>query len=130
MNTALLLDEMVGPQVASGLRSRDIDATGIVERVELRSLSDPVELRSLSDLRVLELATKESRMLVTFNVKDFVLLDRAWATTGREHGGIVLVTHRRFPGQAGLVGRLVSALEHLVVTPRSDAPEPGGICFL
>jgi len=117
----LLLDEMFSPRIAVGLRDRDLDAYGIVERPDLRSLPDP---------EVLELATAEQRILVTFNIKDFQMLDRQWATTGRRHGGIVFVAHRRFPRQGGSVGQLVTELHALIVKPRPDAPEHGGICFL
>lgn len=121
MSLALLLDEMISPAVAEGLHARDIDAYGIAERSDLRSLSDP---------DVLDLATSEHRILVTMNIKDFQLLDRQWAVLGRDHGGIVFVTHKRFPRLGGAVGQLVEALDKLVTMPRTDAPGQGAICFL
>ncbi len=112
---------MFSPRIAVGLRDRGHDVYGIAERPELRSLPDP---------GVLELATAEQRILVNFNIKDFQMLDRLWATTGRQHGGIVFVAHRRFPRQGGAVGQLVTELHALIIEPRPDALEHGGICFL
>lgn len=121
MSRTLLLDEMISPKVAEGLRARGIDSYGIAERGHLHSLPDP---------DVLELATREQRILVTFNILDYQLLDRQWAAAGREHGGIVYVAHKTFPRLGGAVGQLVDALDDLVTQPRTDAPKPGGICFL
>lgn len=116
-----MLDEMFSPVVAAGLRNRDVDVYALTERPELRRLSD-------SD--VLELATTESRMAVTFNVKDFQSLHQVWMNSGRTHRGLVLVTHRRFRRQSGAVGPLVTALAELVIEPRADLPRPGAVCFL
>ncbi len=121
MSRPLLLDEMFSPTIAVKLRDRGIDAVAIAERPELRSLPDP---------EVLELATAEERILVTFNIKDFQMLDRQWATSGRQHGGIVFVAHRRFPRQGGAIGQLVTELYALIIRPRPDALEHGGTCFL
>ncbi len=112
---------MFSPRIATGLRDRGLDAYGIAERTELRSLPDP---------EVLELAMAEQRILVTLNSRDFQLLDRQWVSAGRQHGGIVFVTHRRFPRDGGAVGHLVSELHTLLTRPRPDAPAPRGICFL
>ncbi|MBA2574656.1 MAG: DUF5615 family PIN-like protein [Nocardioidaceae bacterium] len=121
MNRALLLDEMMSPRIAEGRRARTIDANGIADRTDLHSLPDA---------DVLELATAEERILVTFNIKDFQALDRLWATAGRTHDGIVFVAHRRFPRQGGAIGQLVTALEQLLMLPHVDAPQSGAICFL
>ena len=39
---------------------------------------------------MLEYATESERTILTHNVSDFVLLDRTWRNTGREHSGIVV----------------------------------------
>lgn len=45
----------------------------------------------LPDLRVLELASRERRVLVTRNGRDFVPLLREWAEASREHAGAILI---------------------------------------
>lgn len=101
MSRALLLDEMLSPTIASHLRALDCDASSVAERHDLRSLDDGA---------VLAAATREGRVLVTSNVRDFVVLDRLWQATTRRHCGMVLVNSRRFPATPQALGRVVSAL--------------------
>lgn len=45
----------------------------------------------MDDPDVLELATAETRIVVTRNSRDFGPLAREWAELGRPHAGIILV---------------------------------------
>jgi hypothetical protein len=114
---ALLLDEMVSPAVARGLRERGWDVVAVCDRDDLVSRADAV---------ILAAAAAESRMLVTFNIDDFVALHAEWEASGRSHSGIVLVSSITFPQNRGLVGALIAALEKLV----AEAPLSGGVVFL
>lgn len=92
---------MFPARAARQLRELGIDAAAIDERSELRSAPDS---------EVLEAATREGRVVVTFNYRDFILLDRNSHAAGTVHGGIVIVSSRRF-GQSNLqLTRIVDAL--------------------
>jgi hypothetical protein len=58
---------------------------------DVRALNEERELEGLGDEAVLVLATEESRILVTRDVKDFSVLLRGWANAGRSHAGVILV---------------------------------------
>lgn len=79
----ILLDAHVsGRRIASRLRDAGHDVLALSE---IRSLE------GMDDLGVLELAASERRVLVTFNVKDFVPLLRERAEARRSHSGCILV---------------------------------------
>ena len=98
----LLLDEMLSGAIARQLRERGHEVQSIVESAGQAGCSDA---------EVLELATREERIVVTLNVADFLSLDRDWAAQGRMHYGIILVSSRRFPQNATFIGSLVIALD-------------------
>ena len=58
---------------------------------DVRALDSEIELEGLSDLKVLELAATESRVLVTANIRDFEPLLREWAGEDRTHPGVILI---------------------------------------
>jgi predicted nuclease of predicted toxin-antitoxin system len=97
----LLLDEMLTPTIARQLRERGHDVSAITERPHLVSLPDD---------QVLAVAEAEGRVVVTANIGDFATLDTKWAASGREHGGIVLVTTSAFPQDRSFIGAVVKAL--------------------
>jgi predicted nuclease of predicted toxin-antitoxin system len=74
------LDEDVDPLAARLLRDRGLDAVCPSE----------IGRRGVTDEEHLRFATAEGRVLVTFNVRDFVILARRFAAEGREHAGIVV----------------------------------------
>lgn len=79
----LLLDEMYGEAIAEGLRRAGHDAVALLSIEDMRATHD------------LEFAAELGRVLVTNNVRDFMLLDRqgesavagtpasSWSTRGR-----------------------------------------------
>lgn len=102
----LLLDEHFSPEIARQLRDRGHDA------VALRVL---VEVHGLSDRDVMSLATSGRRAIVTENVADFVELHRAAVITQTMHFGLIFTSPRQFPRTRRAMGRLVRALEELLV---------------
>lgn len=79
----LLLDAHIsGPRVATALREAGHD---VLSADEQRSLD------GWTDSELLELATQDDRVMVTFDVKDFPGILRLWAEAGRSHAGCVLV---------------------------------------
>lgn len=91
------------------LRAREIDAIAIAERSDLRSMSDE---------EVLAAAARDGRVAVTFNYRDFILLDGQRRTSGAGHNGIVIVNARRFSNSKSGVVKIVDALEGLVKSER------------
>ncbi|HET6865610.1 MAG TPA: DUF5615 family PIN-like protein [Solirubrobacteraceae bacterium] len=96
----LFLDAHIsGPRIARALRERGHD---------VRAADEERELDGLDDEQLLELAVQESRLMVTFDVKDFTVLARRWAEAGRSHTGLGIVVgidHGEF-------GTIVDALSH------------------
>lgn len=79
----LLLDAHVSARaIGSALRDRGHDVLALNEHPDLEGLDDP---------DVLRLAVEEGRIVVTFDVKDFVPLFREWGEAGRTHAGCILV---------------------------------------
>jgi predicted nuclease of predicted toxin-antitoxin system len=76
---ALLLNEDVRPLLGEILRDRGYDVVHVAE-LNRDGLTDPEQLN---------FAASERRAILTYNVKDFVLLDKTYRETGKEHYGIV-----------------------------------------
>lgn len=45
----------------------------------------------MSDHELQELAAREERILVSFNVKDFPTIAAQWASNGKSHAGLIMV---------------------------------------
>ena len=101
----LLLDEMLSAVVVEQLRARERDVEAVIERRELRGLTD-------RDL--FEYAQAAERSLVTYNRDDFLELDRLYRGENRPHYGIVILNPRRFPQGPASIGALVTSLERLI----------------
>ncbi len=96
---------MLSAAIAEQLRSRGFDLDAVEE------LS---ELRGSPDLHLLEHAQREEQAIVTYNRDDFLTLDRRFRAEGRNHHGIVILSHRRFPQGEATTGALVASLEAFV----------------
>lgn len=79
----LFLDAHVsGRRVAQALRKAGHD---------VRAADEERDLDGMPDEDLLELATTEDRVMVTFNVADFPGIVRRWAEAGRSHAGCAIV---------------------------------------
>ena len=79
----LLLDAHVsGSRVGEALAKQGHD---------VRALDAELENDALDDADVLGLASADSRVLITHDVRDFPPLLREWAAAGRSHAGVILV---------------------------------------
>lgn len=107
----LLLDEHYSPRIAERLRARGHDVTAVVARPDLAGLTDQT---------LITVARDDGRALVTENVGDFMPIATELARIGRSHAGIILTNRHRFPRSRDGVGRLVEALDHLLVAHPSD----------
>lgn len=95
----LLLDEHIWKGLTKALAARGYDAVSIVDIK-----------RSAKDEPVLELATKQGRSVLTFNVVDFLPISQVWYERGQDHAGIIL--SKRIP-PSELVRRTVRLLERV-----------------
>ena len=76
----LILDEDVHATLSTILQKRGFD---IVHAQE-------ADMKGLSDAEQLRFASQEQRCLMSFNVKDFVLLHNDYAQQGQQHWGIIV----------------------------------------
>jgi Domain of unknown function (DUF5615) len=96
----LLVDaHLSGRRIGAALRERGHD---------VRAADDERALDGCEDERLLELARAESRITVTFNVRDFARIANDWTAGGRHHSGCILLVgmdHSEF----GLIVRVIDA---------------------
>jgi predicted nuclease of predicted toxin-antitoxin system len=79
----LLLDANLSPKrIGSPLQKRGHDVLSLASDATLGALDDP---------EVLEVAARQSRILVTRNSRDFAPLLREWAEAGGHHAGCILI---------------------------------------
>jgi hypothetical protein len=104
----LLLDEHYTDAIVRQLRAAGHDADSVSER----------KLKGLEDEPLLELCDRESRALVTNNVREFVPLAREWAAAGRDHAGLIFTSDASLPRHKGTVGRYVTLLAALMTENR------------
>jgi predicted nuclease of predicted toxin-antitoxin system len=102
----LLLDEQISGKVAVPLQGKGHDVLAVTDEPALRGLSDP---------ELFELAQEQERVVVTFNVADFVAIVREFAQEGRTHWGLILVNQGRLPSSD--FGRLAVALDAFLAEP-------------
>ncbi len=72
----------------------------------MRAADSESDLEGLDDSDLLELAAKDGRIMVTFDVKDFAPLVMEWAEAGRKHAGCIFVRGYR----NGEIGAVLKAL--------------------
>lgn len=94
----LFLDAHIsGRVIAIALRERGHD---------VRSADEERKLDGWEDDRLLELATDEDRVMVTFNIRDFPRIVGEWAEAGRRHAGCLLIVSVDH-GEFGEILRLI-----------------------
>jgi len=81
----LLLDEDVHAELAHILRQRGFDVLHAQE----------LDRKGKTDREQLEFSTQENRCILSFNIKDFVILHNQYVRENREHGGIIV--SKQFP---------------------------------
>ena len=95
----LYLDHDISYRIAEQLRAQGYDAVGAWE----------VGNAELPDQAQLEYAADQRRVLVTFNVQDFVPLYLEWWNAGQHHSGIVTSEQLKF-------GEMLRRLLHFLET--------------
>lgn len=110
----LLLDEMLSARITERLSAHGLDAQAFLERRDLVGAPDEA---------LLELASREGRILVSKNVLDFAPMSQQWTADGRRHGGLVLVSTRTFPETRDWVTAVTTALAQAHEQGRLPGPE-------
>ena len=96
----LLLDVHVsGRRIGAPLR---------VSGHDVRAADEEDDVRTYPDEALLALAASEHRILVTFDVADFVEISRKWAEEARSHAGVAIVVGLRH-NEFGAVIRAIKA---------------------
>jgi hypothetical protein len=114
----LFLDAHIsGSRVASALREAGHDVLAADEERELDGWSD-------EDL--LALASREGRVMITFDVKDFPGIARRWAEAGQRHAGLAIVVGIDH-GEFGVVLR---AIQGALAEPPAQAGWENLTCFI
>jgi hypothetical protein len=117
----LLLDEMLAPAIARELRARGHDADAVAGHPDREALPDP---------EILALARSERRALVTNNLRDFRPLHAEAITPGGlGHYGMIFVpgSYRRRKADTG---RIVKALEAVLVAHPGESDLANGEAWL
>jgi hypothetical protein len=87
-------------------------ATALGKHHDVRAADAERELDGWEDERLLDLATADGRITITFNVKDFARITTEWAAAGRSHAGCLLIVgigHAEF-------GLILRVIEHALTT--------------
>lgn len=79
-NITLLLDEDVRVVLGEVLRQRGYDTLHVLD-VGRGGRSDPEQLAY---------AASQGRVILTHNIRDYILLDKQYREQGKEHAGIIL----------------------------------------
>lgn len=115
----LLLDEMLPASIAETLTRAGCNTEAVVARPDVRGAPDD---------EVLEVCTREGRVLVTCNISDFVTLSRTMVASERAHAGILLVSTKTFPMDRHRTKRVAQALVER--HRKGHWPGPGQLDFL
>lgn len=107
----LVLDEHYSPSIARQLRKRRHDVVSAAETDVLRSREDP---------ELLAWAVSQRRGVVSENASDFRPIHEEYLMQGKRHYGIILTNARRFPRTRAGTGRLVKALDRLLMEASSE----------
>ncbi|OGI13249.1 MAG: hypothetical protein A3I68_02355 [Candidatus Melainabacteria bacterium RIFCSPLOWO2_02_FULL_35_15] len=104
----LYLDENISPLVAKKLREKGFDVISVHEN----------NTRSKSDIEQFELAIREKRAIVTYDVIDFTDLAKGYIAKVKPHSGIILVSNKTIP--QGNSKKLAVSLEKLLHHKEKD----------
>jgi predicted nuclease of predicted toxin-antitoxin system len=96
----LYLDEDFHPDLAEAIRQRGFDCQNTAE----------AGMSGRTDEEQLQHATAQGRCILSFNVRDFMILARQWAQAGRPHAGIVVTSQVSRQALGQLLGRILQML--------------------
>lgn len=118
MRLRFLLDEQISPRVATSAAKAGLDVAAV-------SGSD---LAGMDDESLLRESVKQKRILVTYNIGDFVVILQKLIREGTDIPGIVFVDAKTI--STAQFGRLARALGRLAERIRRNEVDPAGGIFL
>ncbi len=98
---SLYLDEMIPAVLAVVLRQYGYDVLTVKE----------ADMLAKSDEEQLAFAASNRKAIITFNIKDFVLLHQSWFSEGKKHFGIIVSPEIRISKLIHLCLRLLGRTE-------------------
>ncbi len=87
---------------------------------DVLALDEDIALSAVADEEVLRLAAAEDRVVVTYNISDFIRIARRWAEADRHHAGLILVTSRHSDYGTVLRGVVALMMDHAEQADWSD----------
>jgi predicted nuclease of predicted toxin-antitoxin system len=108
----LLLDEMLSPRIALGLREGGHDVQAVKR--------DPPDLASRRDSEIVQLIAVERRAIVTNNIADFQSIHDRFMTAGEEHYGMVFTFDSTMPRTKAAVAQWIDVLADLLTAHQSE----------
>jgi predicted nuclease of predicted toxin-antitoxin system len=108
----LLLDEMIPPQVARGLREAGYDVQAIKW--------DRNDLLGSSDLELVRLMVTEQRAIVTNDIEDFQAIHDQVLAAGDEHYGLIFTFDATMPRTKDAIPQWVKTLTELLTEHPDD----------
>ena len=100
----LLIDEHYANEIAAELRSAGRDVVTVSER----------QIRGIDDESQRAFASSEDRALLTNNARDFMPIIGRWATSGRDHCGLLLTADSSLPRDNDTIGLHVRTLRAIM----------------
>lgn len=87
------------------LRARDVDVTTALDESMIER----------TDAEHLDFASRQGRVLFSFNRGDFLQLHRQYLATGKSHAGLILARQQRYS-----VGEQMRRILHLIATKPAE----------
>ncbi len=92
-------EDAMARSLVQGLRARGLNVMTVLD----------AGMSGQNDIAQLESATKQGRVLYTFNVRHFCQLHSEYQTRGKDHSGIIVVYRQRYT-----VGEQIRRLSNLI----------------
>jgi len=109
----LLFDEHYSPEVARQLRARGYEVDCVVDRPDLRGMSDA---------HIFAAMPAEQRAIVTEDWTDFRLLLNRAAVEGTDHHGVIFTSRAALPRGKGTIGLYLRVFDSFLQRyPADDA---------
>ena len=102
MFARLYFDRHIMARLADDLRRRDYDVL----------TTEEAGLDTATDEEQLTFATKEGRVILTYNIRDFAPLHSQWLAAGRPHAGIIVSCQLGGREYGVLLHRMLRLLNH------------------
>src|SRR5687767_13418014 len=113
---------MISFRIATELRTQGHDVVAIKR--------DRPHLESTPDIDIVRQATRESRTIVTNNVKDFMPIHHNLVATNEDHAGILFTTDKKLPRSKKTLGLWVQSLESVLTANPDDDAFKNKVAFL